>query len=75
MTKDEAILEIFPHKTINLVIGNPQDDTIQEVMMKMQENFAAVPSKIRGGKRGLSGLPLLGAKYHRDTNHHVIDPP
>ena len=59
----EEITEYFMHKTIEKIEGKPTRENIKKVLLKIQENSAAVPTELGGGKHGHLGLTMIEVEY------------
>lgn len=60
----EEASEYFVHKTIKRVQGKPTREDIKQVQIKIQENAAAIPSELGGGRHGYLGLTMSTTEYN-----------
>lgn len=51
------------HKNIKKIEGKPTREDIKKVLLKIQENAAAVPSELGGGSHGYLGLTIVEVEY------------
>ena len=64
----DEISEYFAHKTINKIEGKPGREDIKRVQTKIQENAAAIPSELGGGRHGYLGITMNTTEYNAVTS-------
>ena len=60
----DEMSEYFVRKSIKKVQGKPSREEIKKVQIKIQENAAAVPSELGGGRHGYLGLTMSTTEYN-----------
>ena len=74
MAGGDTLLDAFPHPSIAPLEDKPTYVNLLRFREQLIENAASVPSLLKGGSHGHSGLILPDATYFRDTGHHFILP-
>ena len=73
----EKIIETFPHKTINKIVGTPTFAALQDIQIQLNANAASVQSNLGDGLLGLLYLTVTPATYNTLSQvpfHQPINP-
>ena len=70
----DAIIEAFPHPTIQPIVGQPAYETIAELNLKLNANAASIHSNRGNGQLGLLFLTVKPAVYDTQSNTQFIAP-
>ena len=57
----DKVVELFPHPTVQPIVGQPSYETIAELELKLNTNAASVHSNRGDGKLGLLFLTVKPA--------------
>lgn len=64
----DEISEYFVHKSIKKVQGKSSREEMKQAQIKIQENAAAVPSELGGGRHGCLGLTMSTTEHNNAEN-------
>lgn len=71
----DKVVELFPHPTVQPIVGQPSYETIAELQLKLNTNAASVHSNGGDGRLGLLYLTVKPSVYKTQSAVAFIPPP